>query len=98
MQEPEYITPRESVLMEYEERQSDKQIAYGTKLKELEIETLKIETKWYAVLRLPFLIIKLPVVMIASLFIGITFVVHAIRKTTPDDRFWEFLGNYIKLK
>lgn len=86
-QAPEQLTPREAEVMRYEEAQADKQMAYGLQMKELDIKVQTLESKWAAWLRLPGLILRLPLLVI----LGIGYIVHAIKGTEPSDNFWNLL-------
>lgn len=87
IQQPESFTPRELETMRYEKEQADAQMAYGLKIKELEIELQKLESRWAAWLRLPALIIKLPLLLV----MGIAYIVHAITRIEPSENFWNLL-------
>lgn len=73
--------------MRYEEVQADKQMAYGLQMKELDIKVQTLESKWAAWLRLPGLILRLPLLVI----LGVGYIVHAVKGTEPSDNFWNLL-------
>ena len=81
------MTQRE--VMEYAQHKEmfEKQAELQIKLKELEIDHLKMESRWNAWFRIPVTIVKLPVYVL----FGLGYVVHAIRQTEPSDRFWDLL-------
>lgn len=81
------LTPREREQMRYEEEQEKRQISYAERMKDKEIELARMEAKWSAWLRIPLIIIKLPVLIILS----IAYIVHAIMKIEPSENFWNML-------
>jgi hypothetical protein len=81
------LTPKEAEIMRYDAEREDKQMAYGMRMKELDIEVQKLEQKWNTLLRIPILIIKLPLLCI----LGIAYIVHAIVKVAPSEDFWRLL-------
>lgn len=92
------LSPRESVLMEHESEQTRLAREHSIKMKELEIElarenhkaTLelkKLEAKWSSWLRIPLVIIKLPVYLILA--VGYSF--DALRGNEPSKEFWKLL-------
>lgn len=93
--ENEMLTPRESVLLDREAEENRLNREHAVRLKELEIqlardkyqaqiELKKLESKWSSLLRIPSLIIKLPVLLILS----IGFIFAALRKWEPSKSFW----------
>lgn len=84
---PSQLTPRESYMLEYEKEQEKRQMEYGAAMRDKDIELAKMEAKWSAWLRLPTIIIKLPLLLI----LGIAYIVHAIRGIEPSDNFWNLL-------
>ena len=86
-QAPDNLTPREHEQMRYEEEQEKRQIEYATAMKDKEIELAKMEAKWSAWLRIPILILKMPVLLV----LGLAYIVHAIRGIEPSENFWNML-------
>lgn len=84
---PENITQREIVEFEQTKEMFDKQAGLQIRLKELEIEALKLESKITAWFTLPVKIIKLPV----YLLFGVGYIIHSVKKTEPSESFWKFL-------
>lgn len=84
---PDQFTPRELETMRYESERADKEMAYGLKMKELDIEVQKLETKFSSLLRIPITIVKLPLLIL----MGIAYIVHAIVKIEPSQDFWKLL-------
>lgn len=87
------INARET-LTDREREEFDQQVALSTlqgdyqlKLAELELSLKKVETRWTQVFRLPFAILMLPV----RFLFGVSYIVHAIRGTAPNEKFWEYL-------
>lgn len=92
------LTPKESFMLEYDERMNDKQIAYGTKIKELELEEMKLEAKWNTWLKIPIIIIKLPLLCIVGVLFGIAYIIHAVRGIEPSEKFWDIIRSQLLLK
>lgn len=84
---PDQLTPREAEQMRHDAEREDAQMAYGTKMKELDIELQKLESKWAAWLRLPSLVLKLPLLIL----LGIAYIVHVITGNEPSDNFYNLL-------
>lgn len=77
---------------EREEFQQEKEAAaiqgdYNLKLKEMDMEIARMEAKWTNILRLPIVIITLPV----RILFGLAYVIAVVRKYDPGEKFWEFL-------
>lgn len=85
--EPNSFSPRELEQMRYEAERSDKEMAYGMDMKKLDVEVQKLETKFSSLLRIPIIILKLPVLVL----FGIGYVIHSIKGTEPSDNFWKLL-------
>lgn len=86
-QAPEMLTPRESVIMEYEKEEARLAREFEIRMKELDIQTQKLDIKWASWLRIPILLIKLPVYIL----FGFAFIVTSITKYELPKDFWEFL-------
>lgn len=93
------LTPKEHMLMEYEKEQNALNREYTVRLKELEIELKReenkakielkhLESKWASWLRLPSLLLKLPMLVVMSL----AYVVAVAKKYDPPKKFWELLS------
>lgn len=80
----EYITAREQMEWEREDRLLKEAQAHELKLKDIEVEVLKMEAKWSALLRLPIMLIKLPLLIV----LGIGVCIAVARKHEPSDNFW----------
>jgi hypothetical protein len=92
------LTPREHLLMEHEAEQARLTREYSLTTKQLEleitreknraaIELKRLEAKWNTWLRLPALVIKLPVFLV----LGVAYIVAVIRKVEPPKEFWGYL-------
>lgn len=86
-QMPDQLSPRESEIMRHDAEREDKQMEYGMKMKELDIEVEKLQSRWLALLRLPLFILKIPLILL----LGIAYIVHAIRGSEPSDSFYNLL-------
>jgi len=84
---PDQLTPREAVIMENEKEAEIRQMDYGRDMAKLDIEVRKIEARFSAWLRIPLMIIRLPLLVI----LGIAYIVHAIRGIEPSENFWKLL-------
>lgn len=85
--EPQQLTARESVLMEYEAEQNKLAREFEITMKRLDIEAQTLETKWRSWLRIPITIVKLPLFLV----LGIGYVVAVARGKEPSQNFWELL-------
>lgn len=93
------LTPRESVLMEHESEENRLAREYAIKIKELEIELAKeehtaeielerLKSKWGTWLRLPVLVIKLPLFIL----LGFAYICSMFTKKEMPKRFWDLLA------
>lgn len=93
------MTPRESLQHSWEVENFEKQAAHAIQMKEMElaikrednqakIELKRLEAKWSSWLRLPSLIIRLPLYVI----LGIAYCISVAKKYEPSKRFWDLLG------
>jgi hypothetical protein len=85
--EHEQLTPRESVIMETESEERRLAREHALAMKRVEIEAQKLEVRWAAWLKLPALIIKLPLLIL----VGIGLVVALARKTDIPEEFWNII-------
>lgn len=83
----ENMTAREREEFEQEKAYIELQIASNLELKRLEVEALKLETKWSTLLKVPLTIIKLPVYVL----FGIAYIVSTVTKKDMPEEFWKFL-------
>lgn len=81
------MTAREREEFEQEKAYIELQIASNLELKRLEVEALKLETKWSTLLKVPLTIIKLPVYVL----FGIAYIVSTVTKKDMPEEFWKFL-------
>lgn len=88
IQSRETLTQREHIQMQYEREMWDKQAAHQIRLKELELEVLKTESRLSAWFKLPLTLVKLPVILI----VAIGFVIGSFRKDyKPGEDFWKLV-------
>lgn len=83
----ESLTDREREEFEQEKEIARLQAEYQLKFKQMELDLRRVETRWTQVFRLPFAILMLPV----RLVFATGYIAHAIRGTTPDEKFWDYL-------
>jgi len=88
IQSQDKITPREAQEYEWQKEMFDKQAELSIKLKELEIDNLKIESKFTAWFSIPLRIIKLPVMVVLAFGL----VVYAVRGIEPPEGLRELLS------
>jgi len=92
------VSPRESLLHEWEVENFEKQAAHAIQIKQLElalkrednqakIELKKLEAKWSSWLKLPITLIKLPIYLVMAT----GYVVAVARKQDVTKNFWEYL-------
>ena len=82
------VTPRESIQHDWDVDMFRLQAEHATTMKRLEIEQLKVEARWNSWLKLPAMIIRLPVWCILS----IGYIISSIRNKNPDNNFWKLLN------
>lgn len=93
------ISPRESVEHQWSLDEWDRQAQHAITMKNLEIELAreqhqaeielkKLESKWASWLKIPLLIIKLPVFIL----FGFAYIVCAFTGYQPVKRFWDLLN------
>jgi hypothetical protein len=89
------LTPREYILMEREADEARLTREHVAHMKELElaiqkekntaaIELKKLEAKWSSMLRLPSLILRLPILVL----LGFGYIIYALRGVEPSKDFW----------
>lgn len=81
------LTPREYELMQHEKDEQNAVREHSIKLKELELDNIRLTMKWQQVFTLPLALILLPVKLVAALAL----VVSYARKHEPSESFWQFL-------
>lgn len=93
------LTPRESVLMDNERDEARLMREHALRMKEMELELHReehtaellqkqLEAKWASWLKIPIIIVKMPV----YLLLGLSYIVTAIRGGTAPTKFWEFIS------
>lgn len=94
------LTPREQVLMEAEKEENRLSREHAIQLKQLElaiskeenaaqIELKKLEAKWSSWLKIPVIIIKLPLFVL----FGIAYIFSVFTKKEMPKRFWDLLSS-----
>lgn len=81
------LTPREAYIYEYEKDQEIRNLDFTERMKDKDIELQRLQAKWSAWLRIPLIIVKLPLLIILAL----AYIVHAIRGIEPSENFWNLL-------
>lgn len=81
------MTAREREEFAQEKEAAAIQAEYNLKIKEMEIEVARMEARWSSWLKLPLMIIKLPVFIV----FGIAYCIAMAVKHDPPESFWKFL-------
>lgn len=81
------LTPREQMTWEHEKEMAGLYHQQAVEMKKLELELARLETKWASWLRIPKLIVMLPVLLVLS----IGAVISAARKSEFHAKFWDLL-------
>lgn len=84
----ETMTAREREEFEQEKVAIAMQAEHSRVMKELDLALAREEAKWGALLRLPSLLIMLPVRMI----MGIAYIAAVIKKEDPGKEFWDYMN------
>lgn len=74
-------------MLEHEKEQEIRQMEYGLKMKQLDVEVEKLQARWRSLLKLPVLILRLPLLLL----LGVAYIIHVILKREPSDNFWNLL-------
>lgn len=83
----ENMTPRESQQFAWDKEMFEKQAEHAIRIKELEIEATKLESKIVAWFKLPLYVLRLPVSVFLVLVLGI----YAIRGIEPPKELVELI-------
>lgn len=81
------LTPREYTIMQHDKEMLERQMQHAKDMKQLEIELQRLEAKWSAWLRIPMILITLPV---RILFV-IPLTVYAITKQEVPEFYHKWL-------
>lgn len=92
------LSPREHILMENETEERRLAREHAVRIKQLELELQreknsatiqlkKLEARWSSWLRLPALIIKLPLLLV----LGVAYICAVLRKTEIPKEFWNII-------
>lgn len=87
IQTRDQLTPREYAIHNHDKEMLELQMAHAKQMKELEVESNRINSKWTTIFRLPLALIILPV----KLVIVSVLVVYAIRGIEPPESITSFL-------
>lgn len=87
IQARETLTPRETMIHDWEVDERNAHMAHEKEIRQLEIEVMKIEAKWSSWFKIPLTILKLPVYIL----FGVAYIVAVARKHEPSENFWKFL-------
>lgn len=99
IQEDTMLTPRESIILEHETEEQRLAREHAVRMKELDVELAKtnhaanielkkLEAKWSSWLKLPALIIKLPVLILLSF----GYWLDSVRGSEPSKDFWKLFN------
>lgn len=81
------ITPREQMTWEHEKEMARLYHEQAVTMKQLELDLARLEAKWSSWLRIPKLLVLLPVLLVLS----IGAVISAARKSDFHVKFWDLL-------
>lgn len=81
------LTDRERGQMQYDKEMLQLQVEHTQKVKAMELEVAKIEAKWSVLLKLPLMIVRIPLYIV----LGIAYCIAVSRKTEPSENFWRLL-------
>lgn len=81
------LTERELSLMQHEREMAELYNEQARVIKDKEVNLAALEAKWASWLRIPKILIMLPVYIL----FGLGYLVHAFRKTEPSEKFWDLL-------
>lgn len=92
------MTPREHMQMEWTKEENERSREHAIVIKKLELELTReknaaeiklkeLEAKWSSWLRLPSLIIKLPLLVL----LGLGYVIDSIKGNDPSSNFWKHI-------
>lgn len=81
------MTSREYEIFNQRKEMFELEAQHAIQMKELEIEVQKIEAKWSSLLRLPVLIITLPV----RIVLAVAFCIAVARKHELSEPFWNYM-------
>ena len=87
MQFRDQLTPREAQEQQYQKEMLELQMIHARTMKEKDIELAKLEARFSSWLRLPVLVLKLPVLLL----LGVGYIVDRIKSQEPGDDFWNML-------
>lgn len=81
------LTNREREEMEFQQQMFDRQAEHTQKVKAMELEVTKIQAKWSSLLRLPIIVVKMPL----FIFMGVAYCIAVARRHEPSEAFWNLL-------
>lgn len=88
IQNSNLLTPREVQMQQYEKEMLEMQMKHAREMKLLEVEILKLEAKWQSWIKLPLVIVTLPVRILLVIPLSIY---AATKQTIPEfyERFFK---------
>ena len=87
MQFRDQLTPREAQEQQYQKEMLELQMIHARTMKEKDIELAKLEARFSSWLRLPVLVLKLPVLLL----LGVGYIVDRIKSQEQGDDFLNML-------
>jgi hypothetical protein len=81
------MTPREREEFKQEKEAAQMQIDYQLQAKQLDLEVAKIEARWSVLLKIPIIIVRLPILIL----FGIALIISVITKKDLPKEFWDFI-------
>jgi hypothetical protein len=83
----EELTAAERERMHHDKDMFQLQAVHTQKVRAMELEVAKIDAKWSSLLKLPAMIIRLPLYVV----LGVAYCIAAARKHEPSEEFWRLL-------
>lgn len=81
------VSPREWAMWNHDKEMLELQMAHAKQMKELEVESNRINSKWTTIFRLPLALIILPV----KVLVVVPLAVYAIRGIEPPESLVSFM-------
>lgn len=84
------VSPREYASWQHEKEMLELQIQHEQHMKELELQVREIEARFASWLKLPIIIVKLPVYVL----LAVAYIVQSFKKEPKSvQQFWDFLNH-----
>lgn len=81
------LSPREYEIQQYEKQMLELQMEHTIRVKQMELELQKLESKWSAWIKLPFVLLTLPL----RILLVIPLSIYAATKQAVPEAYWRWL-------